>query len=162
MYVLPLSPTKALVEYTLFTEKLLAIEEYDLALKEYIGSKLNISEYSIEQEEFGIIPMTNFSFKRANGRVINIGTAGGDTKASSGYTFQFIQKRTKKIVQSLLKDHHPYVASSFSEMEISSFQPYSLNVLPKQFCVFWIMKLISLMTTTSLKLFQQKFFFLRQ
>ena len=129
MYVLPVSSTKALVEYTLFTEKLLATEEYDLALKEYIGSKLNINEYSIEQEEFGIIPMTNFSFKRSNGRVINIGTAGGDTKASSGYTFQFIQKRTKKIVQSLLKDQHPFIVSSFSEKKFGFYDSVLLHVL---------------------------------
>ncbi|HOZ85802.1 MAG TPA: lycopene cyclase family protein, partial [Niabella sp.] len=31
-----------------------------------------------------------------------IGTAGGQTKASSGYTFQFIQKQSQQIVECLL------------------------------------------------------------
>jgi lycopene beta-cyclase len=35
--------------------------------------------------------------------VIHIGTAGGQTKASSGYTFQFIQKQSDQIIEMLLK-----------------------------------------------------------
>ena len=31
-----------------------------------------------------------------------IGTAGGQTKASSGYTFQFIQKQSQQIVDYLI------------------------------------------------------------
>ena len=39
--------------------------------------------------------------KNPKKNIINIGTAGGFTKASSGYTFQFIQKDVSKIVASL-------------------------------------------------------------
>ena len=39
--------------------------------------------------------------KNPKKNIINIGTAGGFTKASSGYTFQFIQKDVSEIVVNL-------------------------------------------------------------
>lgn len=101
VYVLPTSTTEALIEYTLFTEHLLDQGEYDKALKQYIAEYLHINEYKIEHEEYGIIPMTNTKFKSNEGRIIYIGIAGGQAKASSGYTFKFIQKRTASIVEAL-------------------------------------------------------------
>ena len=38
----------------------------------------------------------------------NIGTAGGQTKASTGYTFNFIQKQASTIVQRLIAGDEPY------------------------------------------------------
>ena len=100
-YVLPFSDTTALIEYTLFTKELLPPQQYDAGLRDYIGSYLGISGYKIKEEESGIIPMTNqkFSF---SGHGWQIGTAGGQTKASSGYTFQFIQKQSQQIVNQLI------------------------------------------------------------
>lgn len=102
VYVLPFSEQEALIEYTLFTPSLLKPEEYDNELKSYLSDFLGITDYLIKDEEFGIIPMTNekFYFKK-NGW--QIGTAGGQTKASSGYTFQFIQKQSEAIVEHLVK-----------------------------------------------------------
>ena len=48
--------------------------------------------------------MTNRKFNFYNSGVWNIGTAGGQTKASSGYTFQFIQKQSKRIIDCLIQD----------------------------------------------------------
>ena len=101
-YVLPVSSTSALVEYTLFTKELLPPAEYDRELKNYISTFLGIHDYKISEEEFGIIPMSNerFSF---HGHGWQIGVAGGQTKASSGYTFQFIQKQSNQITDHLIK-----------------------------------------------------------
>jgi lycopene beta-cyclase len=101
IYVLPLSETSALVEYTLFAKDLLKQEQYDAELKNYIKEFLKIDTFTVVESEFGIIPMTNekFNFK---GHGWQIGTAGGQTKASSGYTFQFIQKRAQQIVDCLI------------------------------------------------------------
>lgn len=101
VYVMPFSPTTALVEYTLFSKELLSSLEYENGLKDYICNFLKCPQYTITHEEYGIIPMTNHKFARREGNIINIGTAGGQTKASSGYTFQFIQKDTAAIVQHL-------------------------------------------------------------
>jgi lycopene beta-cyclase len=101
MYVLPVSKRKALVEYTLFTGEELDSHLYDEALKRFIEKELNLSQYSISEVENGVIPMTNLRFPKQDGRITFIGTAGGQTKASSGYTFQFIQKQSDAIVQDL-------------------------------------------------------------
>ena len=45
--------------------------------------------------------------------VINIGTSGGYTKASSGYTFQFIQKNVLDIVKNLKIGKSPVQKLSF-------------------------------------------------
>jgi len=55
--------------------------------------------------------MTNYRFTRRKGSILNIGTAGGRTKASSGYTFRFIQKDTEEIIQSLGKTGHPFLST---------------------------------------------------
>jgi lycopene beta-cyclase len=110
VYVMPFTETKALVEYTLFTESLLKPSQYDEALKKYINEYLQIENYSLLEEEFGVIPMTNHRFTGNNNNVYNIGTAGGQTKASSGYTFMFIQKHSKAIVEQLIKTGKPEVS----------------------------------------------------
>jgi lycopene beta-cyclase len=111
-YVMPFSSTKALVEYTLFTEQLLQPQEYDAALKEYISRFLSIAHYTVTEEEFGVIPMTNYKFPPATGNIIHIGTAGGQTKASSGYTFRFIQKQSAVITNKLANGAKPFSDTS--------------------------------------------------
>ena len=110
VYVKPFSETKALIEYTLFTEKLLEPSQYDDGLKDYISRFLKIESYKITEEEVGIIPMTNYKFPAVDGRIVNIGTAGGQTKASSGYTFRFIQKHSARLVENLIKRNNPFIA----------------------------------------------------
>jgi hypothetical protein len=41
------------------------------------------------EEEFGIIPMTNIKFLKRVDRVINLGTAGGQTKAAAVILFNY-------------------------------------------------------------------------
>ncbi|OYZ02258.1 MAG: hypothetical protein B7Y37_03910 [Sphingobacteriia bacterium 28-36-52] len=103
MYVLPTSANTALIEYTLFTEKLLADDDYNAALKKYIAEQLQINYYEILHEEKGVIPMTTKKFSYAKGRNIFIGIAGGQAKASSGYAFKFIQKRTTQLIEAIKK-----------------------------------------------------------
>jgi len=103
-YVMPLEKNKALVEYTLFTPSLLKPAEYDLGLKNYIGEQLGVSNYQVVEKEFGVIPMTNYPFKFYDRGLFNIGTAGGQTKGSSGYTFRFIQKRSDEIARILCSE----------------------------------------------------------
>lgn len=113
VYVMPFTSSNALVEYTLFSKELLRPEEYDTALHKYISEFLGCNKYSIENQEFGSIPMTNFRFPKQQANIIHMGTAGGQTKASSGYTFQFIQKHASSLVANLssggqLRNDHQY------------------------------------------------------
>ncbi len=108
-YVLPHSEKEALVEYTLFTPSLLQPEQYEEELKAYVEKILRIKNYRVSDTEFGIIPMTNYHFPAQKNNILNIGTAGGQTKGSSGYTFYFIQKHSNAIVDSLIKTGKPSV-----------------------------------------------------
>jgi lycopene beta-cyclase len=107
VYVLPLSSTKALIEYTLFSENVLTEEEYSKELKLYLEEFLDLNNYTIAGEEFGAIPMTNENFPCFKNGMYFIGTAGGQTKASTGYTFQFIQKQADEIVAQLISKGSP-------------------------------------------------------
>jgi lycopene beta-cyclase len=129
VYVLPVSQHRALVEYTLFSKELLPDHEYTSALHNYISSYLNITDYAVTEQEFGVIPMTNIDFIKQIGRVINIGTAGGQTKASSGYTFQFIQKHTEKLVSEMLKYGLPKNEESLVKKRFKVYDSTLLNIL---------------------------------
>jgi lycopene beta-cyclase len=101
MYVLPTSSTEALLEYTLFSKDFLSKEAYEAEIEIYI-KKLGITEYEILEKEQGNIPMTCFPFWKNNSKnIINIGSAGGWSKASTGYTFKNSVKKSKKLVQFL-------------------------------------------------------------
>lgn len=102
VYIIPFSKNKALVEYTGFSANNLSDIVYDNELKSYIEKKLRIGAYKIIETERGDIPMTESDFINPFGeRVINIGSAGGSSKPSTGYTFYFIQKNTKEIIRQL-------------------------------------------------------------
>lgn len=104
MYVLPLSENKALVEYTLFSPELLSFEEYELEIKEYL-KKIGVENYNIQAKEKGNIPMTTYPFWKKNSKLIlNIGTAGGWTKASSGFTFSNVIRESQRVVDFLKRD----------------------------------------------------------
>lgn len=101
MYVLPTSKTEALFEYTLFSEKLLTNDAYENAIIDYLNKK-GIKNYTVEEIERGAIPMTSYKFHKQNTRhVLNIGTAGGWTKASTGYTFMNTTKKTRQLTEFL-------------------------------------------------------------
>ena len=101
MYVLPTSKNEALIEYTLFSKDLLPKEEYETEIKNYI-EKLGITNYELREKEQGNIPMTSYEFWKQNTKnIINIGSAGGWTKASTGYTFKNTTKKSKSLMQFL-------------------------------------------------------------
>jgi len=129
MYVLPTSATTALVEYTLFTESLLPDEVYENAIRDYIKSELEIQDYTITHREKGVIPMTTYSFPRYRGKHVYIGIAGGEAKASSGYAFRFIQKRTAAIVNALKQGESLEINKSFSEKKGHLYDAVLLHVL---------------------------------
>ncbi|WP_333599097.1 lycopene cyclase family protein [Flavobacterium sp.] len=105
MYVLPTSETEALLEYTLFSKDLLQKEAYETEIKNYI-QKLGITDYKIVEKEQGNIPMTCYPFWKHNTKnILNIGSAGGWTKASTGYTFKNTIKKSKDLVRFLSKEN---------------------------------------------------------
>ncbi len=101
MYVLPTSENEALLEYTLFSKNLLSKGEYEAEIQKYIEN-LGITEFEIIEKEQGNIPMTCYPFWKHNTKnIVNIGSAGGWTKASTGYTFKNASKKSKALVHFL-------------------------------------------------------------
>lgn len=130
LYVLPHSAREALVEVAIFSNNHLSAEAYDNILGDYIRQHYpQLTDFSIEQVETGNIPMTDFAFPAHEGRVIHLGMAGGDTRASSGYTFYNIQRRVEKIVELLKAGKAPISGFNWSEKRASFYDTIMLRVL---------------------------------
>lgn len=133
VYVLPFSPTRALVEYTLFSPELLKASDYDETLKNYLRHFLNIENYRVEETEFGIIPMTDAAFTNVSeSRVINIGTAGGFVKGSSGYAFKRTQRKLTALVDDWANNGSPNPALLASPMHFRFLDSVLLKVLQQK------------------------------
>jgi lycopene beta-cyclase len=107
-YILPYSDKRALIEYTVFSDHVLNQQQYEEALIDYIETKLGCNTYNIAEVEDGCIPMYDHPFKTADKRIIYLGVAGGNAKASSGYAFRNIQKHTAAIVKLLVDGKYPF------------------------------------------------------
>ena len=96
-YTLPYSKKTALIETTWLSKmNNNSLMDYEDQLKNYIESHLNIKDYKINYTEQGAIPL--FKLLNVNSeKKINIGTAGGMTRLSTGYTFLNIQDHSKFI-----------------------------------------------------------------
>ncbi|MDG1052142.1 MAG: lycopene cyclase family protein [Flavobacteriaceae bacterium] len=101
MYVLPFSKREALIEYTLFSKDLLEKKGYEKPIINYL-KEAGITNYSITNKESGEIPMTGFPFHKQNSKnIIYIGSAGGWSKPSTGYTFKNIERKSKLLLKFL-------------------------------------------------------------
>ena len=100
-YTLPYDKNKALVETTWLSNMSNDLEmDYDKQLNNYIENHLNIKNYKINYKEKGAIPLfypSNINEKNK----INIGTAGGMTRLSTGYTFLNIQEHSRFIRENI-------------------------------------------------------------
>jgi lycopene beta-cyclase len=107
-YVLPTGPRTALVEYTEFGPAPLTREAYDAALHHYTRHVLGTGEVRVLATETGVIPMTDAPpVRQAAGPVFRIGTAGGATRASTGYTFAAIQRQTDAVADAVRAGRRP-------------------------------------------------------
>lgn len=130
MYVLPTSEREALVEFAIFSNHILEESEYDKVIKNYIESQLGISDYEIEETEFGIIPMTTYPFENSNqNRITKIGTAGSAAKASTGYAFLHIQDQVDYLTEKIKAGEQPIFQKQFYDNKFRWFDNVLLNVL---------------------------------
>ncbi|MFE1898888.1 lycopene cyclase family protein [Streptomyces yangpuensis] len=107
-YVLPTGPHEALVEYTEFSPRPLTRTGYETALHHYTADVLALGDLEVTATETGRIPMTDASFPpRAGTAVFRIGTAGGATRPSTGYTFAGLQRQTRAVAAALHQGRDP-------------------------------------------------------
>lgn len=102
IYVLPFSKNKALVEFTAYSSLPISEKTRENSLQNYLEKFTNNTPFTVSLTESGVIPMSTLPVSNHHTkRITPIGTAAGWTKASTGYTFHTIQKRTKKMIQIL-------------------------------------------------------------
>lgn len=131
-YILPISETEGLVEFTVFSKELLPKNVYQEKLQNYLAEKLHTTNYEILETEWGVIPMTDFRFeRRPMPNVMRIGTNGGVSRGSTGYTFLRIQKDTEKIVDSLLRAETPFYKTT-SQWEFEAMDTVILNIMQQK------------------------------
>ena len=100
-YTLPYSKTNALVETTWLSKMNDSSQkDYDYQIKDYIENHLNLENYKVTYKEEGAIPLFYPSYEELKNQ-INIGTAGGMTRLSTGYTFLNIQEHSKYICKNI-------------------------------------------------------------
>ncbi len=115
-YVLPFSPTKALIEIACIENSTSPKNEragrQEFLLKEY-AYKLCGQNYTITNEESGVIQMTDHIFARKiSHRVMTIGRKAGMVKPTTSYAFTNIVKDSTLIVSSMVKNRHPFYRHS--------------------------------------------------
>ncbi|MER7893136.1 lycopene cyclase family protein [Micromonospora sp. NPDC094482] len=108
-YLLPVSDRYALVEYTEFSPALLTGAGYDAALAGYrdrLG--LDPARLTVREVENGVIPMTDGPFvARPSPRVVRLGTAGGATRPSTGFTFSAMYRQADQVARALAAGRPP-------------------------------------------------------
>ncbi|WP_299039492.1 lycopene cyclase family protein [uncultured Pseudokineococcus sp.] len=126
-YCLPLDGRTALVEYTEFSPAVLDDAGYARGLAAYrglLGLRPDggdarpdgrgpdgaglVEVVAVEHAEQGVIPMADdVRTSRAGARVRRLGTAGGATRPSTGYTFSALQRQGAAVAQALLAGRDP-------------------------------------------------------
>tara|TARA_A100001011_G_C14190065_1_gene790933 strand:+ start:34 stop:1095 length:1062 start_codon:yes stop_codon:yes gene_type:complete len=103
-YILPFNKNKAMIETTWLSKENKYLKDYESQIKSYI-ERLGLKDFKINFKEEGSIPL----FHPVNEKVenkIDIGTAGGMTRLSTGYTFLNIQDHSKYIRQNIENIHN--------------------------------------------------------
>lgn len=130
-YVLPTDSQTVLVEYTLFTENLVSNEYLQKELEQYVLKEFPHQNYSILDKEEGIIPMSDIPLNSKQQHWIKIGTAGGCSKPSTGYTFHFAEKHSKEIVKALLLNKQPPTVDQLYSKRFLFYDKVLLHFLEK-------------------------------
>ncbi len=100
-YTLPYTKNRALVETTWLSKMNdNSQKDYENQINNYIKNNLNIKNYEITYKEEGAIPLF-YPLNKNEKNKINIGTAGGMTRLSTGYTFLNIQEHSKYIRENI-------------------------------------------------------------
>jgi lycopene beta-cyclase len=112
LYVLPFSPTRALVEDTTIGPGGGPPEpEREALLRDWLA--VRAGEWTVDHVERGRIPMTDADFPARHGpRVHTVGTGAGAVRPSSGYAFARIQRHCRAVAEAVATGREPPPASA--------------------------------------------------
>lgn len=132
-YVLPFSPTKALIEFTSFGSQPYSkddlLERLNQTVSEYVGE----SSFSIIRTESGLIPMGLGAKHPTHSNTLpksyaQVGVTAGSARPATGYTFQRIQAWAQACAKELQKTGLP-ISHSADSFLLSKMDNIFLNVL---------------------------------
>lgn len=118
LYVLPTSPTEAMVEVAIFSNNHLSRSDYDHIIEDYLAEHWQLIQrdgnttlppssehcyFEVSHTEQGNIPMTTYPYPSQNGHLIHIGLGGGYARPSTGYTFYNLQRQLAALIDQLKK-----------------------------------------------------------
>lgn len=130
VYILPFSKREALAEFTIFSPSIWPQEAYISQLENYLSQVQGIGDYEILEEEFGVIPMTDYPHPmRAGQHIMHTGTAGGMTRSSTGYTYLNTQRQCAAIVESFRQYGHPFGFENITPPRFQFYDSILLDVL---------------------------------
>lgn len=97
MYVLPFSPTRALLESTMFSTEVMPRAHYKEAIASYLFEHHKATMVEVISEEQGVIPMGKLGLH--DPAIPGLGANGGAIRPASGYTFAFIHQQIQGAVE---------------------------------------------------------------
>ena len=108
VYVLPMRPTRALVEVTVFGVQPLVPEDLAFKLETAIAQRVGGASFRVLRSEHGILPMgLPARPKNADCSYVRVGLMAGGARPSTGYAFQRIQRWADACTKSLLAGFFP-------------------------------------------------------
>ncbi len=129
VYVLPFSPKRALVEFTVFSPTPLGAAELSQGLELGITAEVGAARYAVRRTEHGILPMgLTKPAPRAQSSSVRVGVASGGARPSSGFAFQRIQRWAQTCAEALLAGEAP-VAHAPDSWSLAAMDHLFLRVL---------------------------------
>jgi lycopene beta-cyclase len=129
VYVLPFSPKRALVEFTVFSPTPLGAAELSQGLELGITAEVGAARYAVRRTEHGILPMgLTKPAPRAQTSSVRVGVASGGARPSSGFAFQRIQRWAQTCAEALLAGEAP-VAHAPDSWSLAAMDHLFLRVL---------------------------------
>lgn len=105
VYVLPVTPTRALIELTVFGATPLGPDALRAELEAAVAKRVGDAAYAIVRSEHGILPMgLNQTAQLPHASYARVGVMAGSARPSTGYAFQRIQRWARACAFSLA--HH--------------------------------------------------------
>jgi lycopene beta-cyclase len=108
VYVLPVTPTRALIELTVFGAQPLGRQALGEQLDAAVAKLVNGSPFEILRSEHGILPMgLNDAPRPPHTSYVRVGVMAGSARPSTGYSFQRIQLWANECASSLVHRQQP-------------------------------------------------------
>jgi len=108
VYVLPVTPTRALVELTVFGATPLAPRELSGRLTAALAQRVGAAPFTTLRSEHGILPMgLNETPRSKHPSCVKVGVMAGGARPSTGFAFQRIQRWAGECAHTLVSCGHP-------------------------------------------------------